>query len=308
MSQPAAPAPVAATNATTETPSTGGAPDNKGTPKTPAPETPARKFKLKVGEREEEVDESEVVRRAQIGTHATKRLQTAAELEKKNAALEEALKSPKALSKLAKERGWNREELRAEIEQFYKSEFLDGDALTPEQKKLKEYEEREAKRLEDDKKKEEGEKARQKQLLVSHHKKQFAQGIKSALDEIKVMAPELPHDEEMIKLAAREVYLNRKAGLPVDPKAIAAAVEKKLTAHHRAFYQNAPLDTLTRVLGPDVFKRMLKLSIEWHKSQGAKPLQPPTPTLVEPEGATPKEKKSDYIKLNEWQKQRRNAG
>lgn len=308
MSQPAAPAPVAG-NVAPETPSTGGAPENKGTatPTTPKTPEPPKRFKLKVGDREEEIDETEVVRRAQIGTHATKRLQTAADIEKKHSALEEALKSPKALAKLAKERGWNREELRTEIEALYKSEFLDQDALTPEQKKLKEYEEKEAERLENDKKAAEAEKTRQKQLLVSHHKKQFAAGIKAALDELKIMAPELEHDEEMIRLAGREVYLNRKAGLPIDPKSIAAAVEKKLTAHHKAFYQNAPLETMVRVLGPDVLKRFLKLSIEWHKSQTAKPA--PTPSLVEPttDGA-PKEKKSDYIKLNDWQKSRRSVG
>jgi hypothetical protein len=270
----------------------------------PAGGEPPRKLKLKVDSQELELEEAEVIRRAEIGTHATKRLQQAAELERREHARLEKLKKPQGLFEMADEMGYTPDEFRAAMEQEYKRRFLDRDSLTPEQKRIQELEEREQKRLEAEQKQAEQTKGQQKEMLKKHHQKQFATTIKAALEQMKAIMPNAEPSERWVKLAAREVYNLRKAGLPADPASVATEVRRALSEEHRMIYKEAPLEFLREMLGEDVLKRMLTLSIEWHRAGAA---NPPAPKVTEPDpaaGGNAGKKPSRYIKMNDWQKSR----
>jgi hypothetical protein len=258
-----------------------------------------KKYRLKVDKQEEEVDEAELVRRAQLGTAAHRRMQKAAEAERQAAELREKLKSPKGIRDLIDSGEYDPNELREVLEDVYKRKYLDPESLTPEQRRIQELEARERQREDADKRTQAEAHETQKKALLAHHKAQYVKSIKEALTVGK-----LPQSEKMVKLAAEEIYLMKKAGLPIDPKEVAAAVRRRKTEEHRAFYEGADEDTLREVLGEPLMKRFLKISIDWYKKQRATP--PAAEPVLDPvRQDSSGKKKSAYIPLSQWQKSRR---
>lgn len=263
-----------------------------------------KKYRLKVDNREEEVDETELVKRAQLGTAAHRRMQKAAEIERQKAQFDEKVKTPQGALELFRQNTGKytpeqKEQLRQSLEDFYDQEFIKPGAMSPEQKRIAELEAKEKARQDADKEAEETTKAEQQKKLLSHHKAKLSEFVRATLTEGKI-----PADEDNVRLAAHEITLLRKAGLPVDPKSVAAEVNRRIQARNERQYANATDDELEAMFSPVLLKRLLKLSIGLHKKRSAAPA--PQVTEQDPEAAKAAGGKSGkYIPMNSWLKNRR---
>jgi hypothetical protein len=262
------------------------------------PEPAPKKWRLKDGKTEEEVDEAELVRRAHLGTHAHRRIKGAAELEKRFNDLDSKLKTPAGLIELAEKMGYQEDDLRQVLEDYYDRRFIKPKEMSPEQRRIAELEAAAKKRAEEDRAREEDTKKTHFEQLKAHHKAKLSEFVRAALTEGK-----LPADEDHVRLVAHEIHLLRKAGLPVDVKSVAAEVRRRVQQTNERRYTTASDEELESMFTPEVLKRFLKLSVSLHKKR----LSVPAPAPLDPNAEPAPEKKSSqkYIGMNAWLKKRR---
>lgn len=284
MSTPAPAAPVAATPKAT-------ASQSNGTPPPAAAPTPVeiRKMKVKLDGKEVEVPESEVLAGYQQGKVAHQRFQEAAQLRKE---AEQILQFAKANpTEFFEKTGLNAREWAEK----YLIQELEREAMSPEQKKARENEEKLRKFEDDGKKAKEKEEQAYREKLTAEHRNRLDLMFTEALH--KSGLPKTPYT---VKRMAELQLINIKNKYELGADQLAKLVREDYASEQKSLLGAFDGDQLMEFLGPDLVKKLSKAQIAKLKARG-----------VTPSASTPQRKTSDQptgMTWREYQKKNRKIG
>lgn len=242
------------------------------------PIEPPKRYKLKVDGTTTEVEEQELIRRAQLSTAANKRLEESNALKEQVKTLFNTIKSKPIEALLDPALGLNKEQLRAAMEEWYKREFIDPELLSPEQRKHQELERR-LKEYETEK--EQTQKSQQEHQLKAQTelaKQDFEKKIITALQ-----TKALPKSEAVIASMARYLELGVKNGLDFSPEMLAETVYNDKLSESQHFLSQFEGEGLLNFLGEEIMNRIRKADLARFKA-GKTPTQSPSkPQVVKTE-------------------------
>lgn len=242
-----------------------------------------KKWKIKADGKEEEIDEKELVRRASLSTGAQKRMQEAADLRKKMAALVEGVKKNPVESLFDPALGLTKEQIQTAFEDWYKREVLEPETLTPEQKRLRQAE-GELKQLREKAAGEAKEReAEQMAKLQAETRSQYDKQIFEALEAAK-----LPKKPFTVKRTAYYMYQALERGIDAPLEAITKLVKQDYQDAQRELYENADIETLVEMLGENFFNRLRKHDVEKLKTKITSTPTVAAPKIVNPRKDAPK--------------------
>lgn len=263
------------------------------TPEAPkAPETPkppeARKLKLKVNGEEVELEEGEVIRRAQKAEAVERRMEELAKMRKELEEREGKLKAPLTdprVKELTLKHGWTDDEAAAflKVQDLYQREQQTPEqrALAAEQKRREELEQRLA-----------AEEKAKADAKTQAETKAFQDKIAKAVPEAaeKFGLPRTPHAG---RLVIEHMLSQARAGFDPDPVEAAAAAAATIKSETRAILKGMTGDQLLGTLGPEVVEAVRKHLVAKAKGEPTTPVTPTTPAAPEPQ---PKA----YLSSDEW--------
>jgi hypothetical protein len=215
-----------------------------------------RTYKLKIDGQEIEASEDEVIKRAQLASSASKRFEEATKLKadvdsrnkkfKEN--LIEALQDP-AL-------GLSKDQIREQFEGWYRKEFIEPSTLTPEQRRIKELEEKnsqyETQRQTIERQAEEAKHAEETKQWTQTWQQRIIEGMTKA---------ELPNDELSMALIAQQLMAAREAGVEVPTEAAASLVKEKLTKMTKHFLGKLDGEQLIKFVGEEIINKIRKADL-----------------------------------------------
>lgn len=291
----AAPATPAAPTTTTDTPEPKTAADTSAVAKDTTPEPkPAekppepRRLKLKVDGQEVELDEGEVIRRAQKASAVERRMEELAKARKELEEREAKLKPPAAdprVKELTLKNGWTEDEASAflKVQDLYARE-----QQTPEQRALADERKR---REELEGKLQAEEKAKKDAALkaeIEAERAKFERAIPEAAE--KAGLPKTPHAG---RLMVDQLMRQQRSGLPLDFEDAAIAAREALTVETKAILGGMSEAQLEKYLGEHA-ERLRKY---WVAKVKGDPVPEPKP---EPKNGEVRPK--TYLSPDEWRK------
>lgn len=211
-----------------------------------------RKFKLKIDGKEEELDEAEVLKRAQLASGAQKRMQEAAQLRKDVEQLIEALRT-NPLELLTNPA------LGIDIKKVfedYASRQLEEATKTPEQKEREKLQ----KELEDLRKQAQSEKEAREKAEFERLKEKAALD----LDEQMTAACEnagLPKSPYVIKRMADYMILAAENGVKVAPMDVLPIVKREMQEDLKQFFASSPDDLVEELLSKERISNFRKKAL-----------------------------------------------
>lgn len=269
-----------------------GQPNGKAAPATPPP-TP--KYKLDIGDGEQEYTQDFLRAVVGRGKSAAKTLSIA---EKR--AQEAAKKEQEAEARLAAFRSKDAKQIRAalrelgvdelELANMVGREKLEEMELTPEQKKIREYERREEARKEEEAKRQNEEKSAKEKAEEERHVGELSELFTSVMEKAG-----LPKESAgaVFPRIARLYEAVEGSGGQVDPDLAAERVKSALQAEHRALYWKPGTDgkpslnheALKAMLGDDAYKELRRAAVAEYRASKAGGVAPPPQPIqrTEPE-------------------------
>lgn len=251
------------------------------------------KYKIKVDGKEEEVDLETLKREFSKSKAADKRFVEAAKLRKESEQLiEELKKNPRKVLENPK--------LGVDFRKMaedYLREQIELEMMTPEQKKIREYE-----KLLAEKESEQAEIRHQQEIareeaLFKHYAEDYDKSISAAL-----LTAGLPRSPRTVARMAELMERSIEFGIDVKPADLVPEVRKTYINDIKDLFSSADGDTLLAILGDDIankirksdLKRLTQAAPEFTKSESTR--APRTPS-------SSKEKGREYISVHEWREQ-----
>lgn len=232
----------------------------------PQPAAEPKRYKLKVDGREEEVDESEVVRRAQVGSAAHKRFEETAKVRENVAKLMQTLKDNPIAALMDPALGLTKDQVKAAFEQWYKREVIDPEMLTPEQRKLREYEAKEKQWKQAEEEKAKHEQSQKLQAEAQHWKGEYEKQIIKGLD-----TKGLPRNASTVRAMAAYMEQANKAGIDVPIETIAGLVHQDKTADTKHILSSMEGEQLIAFVGEEIINKIRKADLARLRGGNAKP-------------------------------------
>lgn len=228
--------------------------DKKEQKDPPKNDNSSKKWKLKIDGAEEEVDEPELIRRAQIGQAGYKRMQEAASKQKElEAKFKEFEADPiKFFSKSGKD-------FREVAEQFLIGE-LEKEQMSPEQRRLRELE---ARVKEQEEKERQIKEDMEKQELTRQEQRfaeEYDRGVAKALESTG-----LPRDPYTVKRMANYMLEALENDIDLSPDEAALMVQEDYQKELKSFLNS--LDDPTSFLGEELMGRFRKSDLAKVKAQ-----------------------------------------
>ena len=266
-------------------------------PLTEAQKEAIRRHKLKVNGREIEVDEAEVIRRAQLASAADEKFREAAEMRKAAEQFFETLKTnPKAIlmnPEFQQMIGFR------EIAEEYLGTELKRELMDPVQRELED--------LRDFKKKqEESLKSQEQERLTKAQQAELQQLQQRAMQEYDTKITEALQTSSLAKTpeaVSRVVAYMEKAlanGYDIDPATAVGIVQDQYRADLQAMAGNLDGEQLVKFFGDDIIKKLRKYDLTRIKSQ----LAPQPQEAAAPPQSAPREPKqassNPGLRPNEW--------
>jgi hypothetical protein len=207
--------------------------------------------------------EAEMVSSASLGKAAFKRMEEANALKARVDAFWTEFQSDpmKALNNPALK--LSRDQKRAMIEKYYKSEYIDQDAMTPEQRELAD-----AKKWRADKEAEEAKAAEAKQLegkkaLEGQWREHYQKVIIEALEK-----GGLPKTPKTVGRMAFYIAENARNKIDQTMEQVVKRVEQDYAEEFQGLTsEDAPVEALLRILGPNAVKKLQKYALEQHRAK-----------------------------------------
>lgn len=292
MSETAAPAPAAAAPASsaaanTTAPTT---PPDRGSPGTPskAPQgsdpsaQPAKSssapelFDVKVDGKIVKMTRDELIQHASMGHAADRRFKEAAAMRKQAEAVIGKLRDPKSVITALQDPalGLTKEQIREQFEEWYAREFIEPEQLTPEQRKLREAEERLKRYEEMEKQQEEQKRKEHLESLTAKAREEIQAQIMEALE-----TSDLPKTNFTIRRLAYWMERNRANGFDAPTSLLVSQVKNEFNSTLRDMVAQSDGDVLIKILGDDVIQKLRKYDLE----QLRKLRQQPAPQAQEPQ-------------------------
>ena len=257
--------------------------DKKESPMTPAE---IRKLKLKIDGVEEEVDEAEAIRLAQLGKASHKRFSEAQQMRQQVEAFVQQLKSDPKKVLMDPNIGFDIKKIAQEI----LWEQIQEETLTPEQKKqrdiereLKAYKDREqAEKTTREKAEEE---AKHQSILMDYDKK-----ISAAL-----MGANLPKTPETVRRVAQYMLEAVRNGYDLEPSDLVSVVRKDYENEHRDLFNSLTPEQLFAIFGEDSAKKIREFDISRLKTTTPRHKDEPNRSTT-----TRKTEPSKKLKGSDW--------
>lgn len=244
-----------------------------------------KKWRLKIDGREEELTEDELVKHAQLGKAAHKRMQEAAQYKKNVAAFFETLKADPLRVLSDPSLGIPAEQLKKLAESVISNEIEDL-KKTPEQRE-KEKLQRELESLKQRyKEEEESRKQSEFQRLQEQAALQLDNDIASALD-----TSGLPKSPYTVKKMAEYMLLALQNDIDLSAKDVVPIIKKQITSEIREMFSAAPEDLIEDFLGKDNISRLRKRAVARIKDA------PKTAEQIKPSGAEAQKPKEEPKKI-----------
>jgi hypothetical protein len=271
-----------------------------------ASESKPKTWKVKVDGKELDMGEDEILQSASLGRAAMQRMREAAELKNKMSAFMENFRKNPIEALEDPQLGLTDDQRREMIENYYKKKYIEPEEMTPEQKELAaaRSEIEKYKKVEEDRKQKE--ETLRRQLIEAKHRQTFEQQIIGALD--KGGLPKTPQTAARMAFYMSEAI---KAGYEAPIETIVNQVRQDYMDAIRDLTSQSTPESLLKVLGPDIVKRIRQYDVDQWKARRAAKLaqagqqqeQPaeggdPAALLAEPPKAKPKarESYSDVLK------------
>ena len=249
-----------------------------------------KKFKYKAdgAEVEEELDDSEIASRLSLAKAAHKRMQEAAEKQKRFDWMEKTLKE-NPLQILSDESFGGTKKFREVAEKFLIQQ-LEEEALTPEQRSMKEKERKLAEYEAKEKERQQVEEQSKTQQLEDHYRQEYEKTIISALE-----LSNLPKTESTVKRMAALMQKNITLGLDLEPQYIAQLVREDFISEQKSLVGSMSAEQLIAMFGDEVANKIRKHDLSRFKQEN------PKPKVVENKPSAPERKMSpreytEYLK------------
>jgi hypothetical protein len=201
------------------------------------------RFRLQDGERVEEVDEAELVKRAQKAWAAERRFQEAHRTRQQVEYLLKTLKDPRQLWQALKHLG---HEPRQVAEQ-YLLEQIEEESLTPEQKKVRDAERIIQERETEKQQAEQRQKQERHTKLMGQYSEEYSGQIVKALE-----TSGLPKSPETVKKMAEYMLIGLERGVRLAPEEVVPMVRNYFMRQINELLGQTEGDTLLQLLGDGV--------------------------------------------------------
>ena len=249
-----------------------------------------QKFKLKVDGEEIEADldlndREAIIKELQMSRVAKKRMAEAQESKRKVYEIAQLLENPTELLK--------RHPKGYETAEQLLLEKLQNEMMSPEEKKLRDYEQKIKKYEEQERLLKKQQEHEQQKALEHKHAEHYQKVIIEALDKSG-----LPKTPEMAKRAAYLLQKNLELGLDLDANDLVGELKADVVQMIKSLTNNAEIGQLLELLGQDIPKKIRKHDIENLKKK--QPGYKDTKPIYQGSGDTHKPKKQ--MSFDEWQK------
>jgi hypothetical protein len=267
-------------------PQPGTAPGQPATPKqgeTPA-QAEARRLKLRIGDQEQEFDETEVITNFQKGRNASQLLSKADQ--KRQEALKARAEADGILNRIKSDPLGTLRELGIDVRGMSEQAILreiELEKMTPAERKAHDLEQK-LKGFEDEKKQAEREQQEaQHREAVQKHADEFATLFVGTMEKLGLPKSSGQH---VVPRMARLYQQNEAAGLESTPEEMASYVLEGLKKEHAGVLSGLEGDALLEHLGPDTVKKVLAANLGKVRTRQGRPAAPVAAAVPEPR-ATP---------------------
>lgn len=252
-----------------------------------------RKFLLKVdGEEFEEEfdlgDEQALIKELQLARAAKKRMAEAQDAKRKAFEIVQGFeKDPASILKRLGPKGY-------EYAEQVLLEKLQNEMLTPEQRKMAEYEAKLKQYEEMERSQKEEQEKSQQSAIEAKHAEHYQKVIIDALDKSG-----LPKTPDMAKRAAYLLQKNLELGLDLDASDLVSEMKKDVLSMVRGLVGSAEGDQLLEILGQDTAKKIRRHDIQSIKQKQLNGTKPVYQGTTSPQSSN----KRGYVSFDEWQEE-----
>ncbi len=293
-----APAPAAPVASDSAPAPTGGTP--AATPAAKADASSPELFTVKVDGEEVQLTKQQLLQYASLGKAGHKRMAEAAEKSRRAETFIENVRKDPMKALLDPALGLTKAQIKEQMEKWYKAEVIDEEAMTDEQRKLRDYERRFKEIDEKESKEKESKETERQAAIETHWQGNFQKQIIETMDKSGI--PRTPHAVGRFAFYMAESVRAGEKNIPMD--VIADKVREDYQTQLRAFTQQASPEVLLKFLGAELANKIRKHDVETlvRRRSGAAPALETTPS--EPEDKKPREAK----KKPTWASVRRSLG
>jgi hypothetical protein len=256
------PAPTPSVPAT-PAPAGSNAPSGQETPRASAPPAPEM-FDVKINGKTVKMSREDVIRRAQISEAATERFEQAAAKEKHiNGILAGAKQNPiGALMNI----GLSKDEAREAFEAWYSSEYIEPEALSPEQREIKAYKEKLARYEKQEAETKAQQKHQQEEQEIAAHREVLQKRIIDTIEEHG-----LPKTSVTVGRMAYYMKLAQDKGFEAPMDLIAQQVKQEQERQLGEIPEGADYGYFVKTLGETLVKRVISEHLKHIRTQRAQP-------------------------------------
>lgn len=219
-----------------------------------------KKYKVKVDGSEEELTEDELVKHAQLGKAAQKRMQEAAEYRKQVNSFVDALRSDPMKVLSNPNLGIPADQLKKFAEQIINNE-IEEMQKTPEQKEKEKLQ----KELQDLKAQAENDKKARDTAEFQRLQEQAAVQLDTSITEA-LEGSDLPKSPYTVKKMAEYMMLALQNDIDLSPKDLLPLIRKQVTSEIREMFGKMPEEALEEFLGKDNLSRLRKRNVQKAKA------------------------------------------
>ena len=224
-------------------------------PKTAPPAE--EKYEIKVNGRTMKVTREELMKRAELAEGANQRFQQAAQKEKAATTLMENLKKDPIRALMDPALGLSKDQIRDVFERWYHKDFIEPETLSPEQRKLQEYEEEVKAYRAEKEERARIERERQLEEATSQHTAILQKEIISTLEQGKL--PKTPY------FVGRIAYYMKQAedqGFEAPRELILEQIRRERQSQLSDLTENTDVETLIEYLGEGLINKIRKYDLE----------------------------------------------
>jgi hypothetical protein len=251
-----------------------------------AAEAALKKYKVKVDGEEIEVDENELLRGYQMRKASDKRFAEATQARKQAEEFVRLLKTDPTKVLSHPSIGHDVKKL---AEDYLLAE-LEKEMMTPEQRQLKEYQQKLQQYEEMEKRQKEEYQNRQKEAVKQRYQQEYNQQIVGALENSG-----LPKTEHTVKRMIHYMYNALEKGYELNANDVVDLVKKDYIEDTKSLYSGLDSEALIKILGDDVAKKLRKHELNQIKQSGFTP-QSRTPST----GTKNNQKGPRKMNKDEW--------
>jgi len=258
--------------------------------KEPTPQE-KRKYKVKVSDKEVEVDEDELLRGYSLSKASTQKFEEAAKIRKETAALVNALKTKEGMFSILQKLGHDPRALAEE----YLHEVIQDETMDPKDKALKDRERELEKYKQMEAKRAEYIKAKRLEKMTQAQIEFYNQEFSKALD-----LGGLPKTKEVTQAMAKHIKKAASEGWELTPTDAAALVKHDMEQISQVNFRNLSGDQLLEFLGEEAIVRALQ-------ARGAR-VKSPNDNLKVPDPdqqSKTKRSSSSHLSQVEWNRMKR---